>query len=1060
MNAYDKLVKEIDVLTYNARSVINALIRSTVKSGSSDGYKVTRAGVEITLTRIDIYRLYKFYSAWEYVNYNVDTFDTILSEQDSLSVTYSEYGNNGTVDSVTITTPTTKSLVKHSQILYMNSTNSSKTDSTYDSYWIDLIQNALDPKLISNSAPIPLNLRTPIYDENLSTKTFSQYETYLFPFGYSQISLLGYSGDTVDHQLGGNSWTFTIDDYLNINTPKVSIGGIDTTDTFKSTYSRNGSLTSPYNMVWGYNTYGLAKYSTVGGNSSFITPSSTSGVSIGNTLLISGLCSSSIGGSLNVVDSKYGSTIGGYNLTVSGNYGFSTNKDNVVGGFPYKFKLSKVVTSSSSCITITKSSDCEVSEDSTSTVGYNVINISASDNTEFMTEKNFQIKVGDRVAIYNKTRSSSTTSYLKFYEKNGFSYDTQYSTIISVTYNSDKSFSIQLSNDLYGDNIDGGYISFFSRTGLTAGIASTALNLSTIAFGSYQTVVGAYNDIVSDALFIVGNGSSLYSDSSVNYIESDYINSVSYISNRSNCFVVRPFEVYACATDYIWSGISSDGYATNKMGLVGAYAYSYDPSYETYSVIRSYYTNSYFLNDNAGVLLYNKTYGNSPLTNATVFLTDDTGGIIISSGYIVDTSSLAYNIFSSFTKKSIGIVAENDLNLYSLGAAINISAESSYINMDFKNLALTGNTWGALTATDDQRAFDITRFGYIGYEKYTTYSGFMHRFKKQTPMSELIYLDSKWQDTEDSFILSSSYINIGIDDLNENNLVMTGLHLPGCNKDYSLFTENNIPRPIISITRKDTTSTTNNASTIYKALAYYDDLQNKITAYNAVLNGFINTPNITFTTHYAPTTTLGTWVLTSNTYDLPCTLATDDYTSNGYYGNGYMFTNPEREDASTLVVPNLITDFYVGVNLTNCLIQFKFILNPYNPVTQVQNSVVYINNVDAFSDTDLYVTDRIPSRYFSGLRFNISLPNIVPQYYSSIKYSIANGSPIDLTKTTEIKSQLLNGIVMWTGNIGAYANAVYTGTDNIWQISIDSSSPLTNQTEYTVILNGEVNYAG
>ena len=52
MNAYDKLVKEIDVLTYNARSVINALIRSTVKSGSSDGYKVTRAGVEITLTRI------------------------------------------------------------------------------------------------------------------------------------------------------------------------------------------------------------------------------------------------------------------------------------------------------------------------------------------------------------------------------------------------------------------------------------------------------------------------------------------------------------------------------------------------------------------------------------------------------------------------------------------------------------------------------------------------------------------------------------------------------------------------------------------------------------------------------------------------------------------------------------------------------------------------------------------------------------------------------------------------------------------------------------------------
>ena len=61
---FDRLTKELDALTYNSRSVLNALIRSTVASGTSQGYTVTRAGIKLTLSRVDIYRLYQFYQAW------------------------------------------------------------------------------------------------------------------------------------------------------------------------------------------------------------------------------------------------------------------------------------------------------------------------------------------------------------------------------------------------------------------------------------------------------------------------------------------------------------------------------------------------------------------------------------------------------------------------------------------------------------------------------------------------------------------------------------------------------------------------------------------------------------------------------------------------------------------------------------------------------------------------------------------------------------------------------------------------------------------------------------
>ncbi len=220
---FDRLTKEIDALTYNSRSVLNALIRSTVASGSSQGYTVTRAGEELTLTRVDVYRLYTFYQDWAANGFATETgetnssgrrlltFDEIRIEQDKTCVTFD--------DGTQSCNATTDALVIHSQILFLNSNTlasqpvsniegQSIDNSAVTSYWLDFLKEFNDPKLLTNSSPIPINLRTPVFDENMGTTKYNNHPTYLFPYQYFGLQLLGYPGDDTDHFGGGNSWTF------------------------------------------------------------------------------------------------------------------------------------------------------------------------------------------------------------------------------------------------------------------------------------------------------------------------------------------------------------------------------------------------------------------------------------------------------------------------------------------------------------------------------------------------------------------------------------------------------------------------------------------------------------------------------------------------------------------------------------------------------------------------------------------------------------------------------------------------------------------------------------
>jgi hypothetical protein len=307
----DRLQKELDVLTYNSRTVLNALIKSVVTSGSSRGFTVTRANEQITLSNVDVYRIRKFYDEWEDNLFHTGSqytvngtsrviigFDEILLTQDQVTVK----NEDGTVikDSSgnVILNSTTDALVRHAKILYQNTTNVGQVDS----YWLNLIKESNNPKLVSNTAPIPINLRTPIFDPNLATTKYNTHPTYLFPMGYYGADVLGFSGDGIDHTLSGSSWNITSDSYVNIDCDNISLGSVNPSAVYKKKENRTGI----YSLSFGYDSHAQGDYSIAGGVGSIV-PANSLASSNGeaNTLTAIAL------GEYNIASEDNSSCIGG-----------------------------------------------------------------------------------------------------------------------------------------------------------------------------------------------------------------------------------------------------------------------------------------------------------------------------------------------------------------------------------------------------------------------------------------------------------------------------------------------------------------------------------------------------------------------------------------------------------------------------------------------------------------------------------------------------------------------------------------------------------------------------
>ena len=569
----ERLTKEIDVLTYNARSVLNALIRSVLRYGTSNGYTVTKSSVELTLTRNDIYLLYRLYNEWAGLGFEKDTFETAC---DNVREKFMPAANaNPLLVADADSDELLHAVVTHSKILYLNSSNKKEDNQ----YWIDHIINAADKTVILNSSPIPLNLRTPVFDENMEVDKYSQYETYLLPMGYYMSLILGSAGDEVDHVAGGKNWWFDVDNEFKVSAPNIVLGGDDGTDRFTYRSADEPSsggiyLSYGYSLAYGYNTKLRGVHDTVGGYSTFVFGNDSHGISSNSMLQAS--YAGIYAGLNNQVHENNGMTAGGEDLVVLGSHGFAANRFNTVGFPGMLFKVPNLTKIDENCEVVTNVCEPETTKTLTKYNPTNILDIYINQNELTpITLSNF--KVGDQVIIYDQTINGK--NYLSWF---GIELHHQITSITGIEDHGSYTRFILKDNLKYSEiGVDGGRVARFSSDDYTSytyeysglseaktrrrfGANSTALNYLTIAAGFNQTVAGCANYPKVNPNFIVGTGYIPVGDEiqtqyvGIGVFGSDadgYIHSKVY---RRNAFMVARDYIQAATSEYLVFGMVND----------------------------------------------------------------------------------------------------------------------------------------------------------------------------------------------------------------------------------------------------------------------------------------------------------------------------------------------------------------------------------------------------------------------------------------------------------------------------------------------------------------------
>lgn len=682
MSAFDRLQKEIDALTYNARSVLQALQESTVFAGSTKGFKVTRAGKEILLTRIDIYRLYKFYKEWENNGYalsdspatstrkEITGFNTLRIEHDKLKVK-DELGNE------VYPNATTHALAQHGRLLYLTNDNLSAFDD--DLYWYGLIASAANPKLVTNSSPIPINLRTPIFDPNLATTKYNTHPTYLFPMGYYRLDLLGYSGDDIVHELGGKAWVISTDDYLWLESKNTWIGAVQGNARFKTKELR----TNNYALAWGFDTHARGEYSTAGGIHSIA--SNVNSISIGNRAYASGVESIAVGGFRNHSSQQGSGILGGALNTAHGSYsGILGGRNNITGDPWYNFKLG-FVSGASDCF-----DECieQCGEDTTNLPGYNVLKLSVlklSVNVGAL-----RWSVGDTVIIYDLTTRTNGSSGNRFNTLNGDGFASFERNVTSVAADSSNPLDttlVTVDMSIPHFFVDGGRIARLKRVDKTI---SQGFNSSTvggeglIASGYYQTVIGKYNRYrrdKEDARFIIGNGNQN--------------------TDRSNILEVYDDKFILYGTGKL---------DVNNNNFSGIY-FDLDKTFIKY-------TNNNILSVQPGLI--NASVGSNSSYSSLILRGNGTTQALLKSslkaGAIVadyaskvnlDELNSGYYIYSplfNVVAQNSSILCDEVIDIEGKGG-VSIRTTDATMTLKFNQLVLSGNTIGALPTAFNSRSF-------------------------------------------------------------------------------------------------------------------------------------------------------------------------------------------------------------------------------------------------------------------------------------------------------------------------------------------------------------------
>ena len=741
MQSLYELTKKIDALTANSMQVLNALVRSCIAGGSSRGYTVSKYGVTIEMSRADIYRLYDFYQDWERHGFTVDGFDALLEKANQRWVN-SKQGASGDANS----TLATDAVVKHSQILYLDSTNSKNTS---PDFWVDKIKETAAKsedvaKATVSSAPIPLNLRTPLYDENLSVKSFTQYETYLFPMGYQRTLILGVPGNGESYLAGGKNWTIEVTDYLSLRGKHTVFGTVTNPQNRVDNYfyvSSNGIVgdESVNTISGGKESYALADNSGAFGLYSY---------SIGKNAYAFGDSSRAYGDNSFIAGGQNCVTLGdisfatGMNTLTVNDTAFAANRGTTTTPTEYLFSIESIENSqdvaTTECTSIfdESRSECIVPDSAAAVAAMSAARTIVIDDARVTAAGNTElgIQVGDEVMIYDHRRLSGG-NYINAENYGGYAFRTMMTTVTGITrdeagkrylveLNKPVQLSATVNGNLYGTVVRGKIAvvsrkvsardangTYTSPAVVRLGTDCTAFGYATKAAGMAQTVVGAHNAVNYYARFIVGCGSA--------YIKAGNLYDGIDEDIRSNAMVVSPFYSYMRELNGTGTvGVGSSGYYGDDSDGVQIFRGGFmtgDDGKGLSTVVNAtpekVISYARVETESHGMLLLGTTgkpvVGNS--WPATTHLFSRHGMAIVSAGaYISENTPLVETLLEeskvlTSTDEGVGVYSKGGIEIRSIGKnGMHIGA-SAYISMKFAGLTMSGETYRTLAASDKSR---------------------------------------------------------------------------------------------------------------------------------------------------------------------------------------------------------------------------------------------------------------------------------------------------------------------------------------------------------------------
>lgn len=954
MNNLHELTKQLDVLTWNARSVLNALIRSAMAAGSSNGFTVTRAGERIVLTKEDIYRIYHFYEKWEAAGYPTDddTFNELLVAENAC------YGDGDLV---------TAALVKHAKTIWLDTNTAGATDEE----WISRIHGVDNPKWFTNTAPIPLNIRTPIYDENLSTKTYDSYETYLFPNGYYSMDTLGVVGDNSEHTAGGKNWTFDVTDTFRVAADRYMLGIHDE--------SRVNLLNSLYTQY-------KQKCSLEGGTNSFAFDRNSFAYGMNN--LVNGENSAIIGGYLNEVLADKSVIIGGesnviasirgaigagkVNMIAGGDDGFAANSYNTVGGYRYYFTRSKTASSTETeCpVVITNDNGCMyqlIKDDGSALDGTKLSPSQFFISSDIVSEScigpscyvsygqsvgrysPFDFKVGDLIRVFDvyvnnlkqkKACKSIIAKVIDIQKLNtdGLATVDQYLAEIGYVVTIDQDFSANTFTDLGSDSIYSGYVcrvaadnyprvtdenSFYEvYTQNTSD--SSVFGYNNITAGNAQMVVGSSNIELLRPRFIVGSGTA-------------YITANKW--HRSNSLVSAPNYTYSMTSQYIVAGVSTvttayihgdddyaehidydEDYAHGVEKYKGFYAYHMPQSGEDdgRAVLRVYEKMSTLAIGWNGLRLYQPLLEDGEKQTRTVWneLYCRDGAISVHSGSFLDTGEQTtdnnwIDFYNNNVRVSdvpgkdhtVTIWAKERTGVHGHDLILHADEVTGYIHAKSFALRIESDTRGALTAQPTSHNVEPYKLINASVDTITD-TGHTFTFKHSSGVNlyDIDLSNAMLNDKFNAFhVITSSHqtsfdanTNTGMYDVAQ--LLLPGMLSSNCTRALRGLSE--LPHPIvISNTVQSgvdrTMRDTPNSGYLYEELAYRSDIQ---ALGLKVLNNIAN-PAYSATENYsrvdnAPTVPNMQYACVSDTFLTSLTMAEDDWFHQGHVARAVDIASP------------------------------------------------------------------------------------------------------------------------------------------------------------------------